>query len=92
MADLDRMVAGLRCRDVLARLSEYLDHDLSPSDLARIEQHVRGCDHCERFGGRFAATVTALKRELGQPAALGVDVAARLRAALAVGITPGEAP
>ncbi len=79
MADLDREVAGLRCREVLGRLSEYLDGELHPSQRARLEAHVRGCDWCERFGGEFGAIVASLRRELASSAPLDAALADRLR-------------
>ena len=60
----ERLVAGLRCGDVLARLSEYLDGDLAASEAARVEEHLRACDWCERFGGDFATAVQALRNAL----------------------------
>ena len=36
MADSERMVGGLRCREVLERLSDYLDGDLGPAEVARV--------------------------------------------------------
>jgi hypothetical protein len=52
MADLNRVVAGIRCIEVLELLSDYLDGDVSQESKERIEAHLRGCDQCERFGGR----------------------------------------
>jgi len=58
----DREVAGLRCTEVLARLSDYLDGDLSPEEVAQVQGHLRGCDWCERFGGAYAGVVRGLRR------------------------------
>jgi anti-sigma factor (TIGR02949 family) len=79
----EREVAGLRCSDVLARLSDYLDGDLPPPDAERLREHLRGCAECERFGGAMAELVRSLRRELadsddGPPR----DVVERLRARL----------
>lgn len=82
MADLDRTVAGIRCREVLARLSDYLDGDLSPAEAARLEAHIRGCDWCERFGGRMGRVVGALRTALDPPLEVPEPVAARLTARL----------
>ncbi|MBK6307691.1 MAG: zf-HC2 domain-containing protein [Gemmatimonadetes bacterium] len=35
MDPLDTVVAGLSCREVLHRLNDFLDGDLSPSDVGR---------------------------------------------------------
>lgn len=57
----ERIVAGLRCGEVLEQLSEYLDGRLGAEQRERIEAHVAGCTTCARFGGQFAAVVTALR-------------------------------
>lgn len=79
MSDLDREVAGIRCREVLEQLSSYLDGELSQEDARRIDSHLMGCDRCEHFGGRFGEAVAALRRELSAAAPVDDDVARRLR-------------
>ena len=83
MADLNRIVAGIRCIEVLGMLSDYLDSEVSPEDRARIEDHLRGCDQCERFGGRMSSIVKSLRETLKEPEPLDDAVAQRLRARLA---------
>ena len=61
---VDREVAGIRCTEVLAHLSDYLDGSVSPELRGRIEAHVGACAWCERFGGAFSATVTRLRTQL----------------------------
>lgn len=68
MPDLDRLVAGLRCRDVLADLSEHLDGTLPAERVAAIEAHLAACDTCARFGGTVGALVAALRA--GSPSAV----------------------
>lgn len=60
----DRVVAGLWCREVLARLSDYLDDELAPAERRQVEAHLRGCDWCERFGGEMAQTIEGLRRAM----------------------------
>jgi anti-sigma factor RsiW len=81
----EREVAGLRCGEVLACLSDYLDDDLPPGERLQVEAHVRGCDGCARFGGRFAALVTRLRAQLANPGPITPEVADRLAARLAAG-------
>ncbi|MBX7079950.1 MAG: zf-HC2 domain-containing protein [Nannocystaceae bacterium] len=57
----DREIAGLRCSEVLALLSSWVDGELTGAQRGAVEGHVRGCDVCERFGGRFAAMVQAIR-------------------------------
>jgi anti-sigma factor (TIGR02949 family) len=35
-----------QCREALTRLDEYLDRELTAHDRARLEKHLRFCDHC----------------------------------------------
>ena len=76
-------VVAMTCTEVLAVLSDYLDGDLDAPARAAVEAHLAGCDNCTRFGGEFAAVVTALRQRLGQaPADAPADVLARVDAAL----------
>ncbi len=59
----ERLVAGLRCSEVLARLTDFVDGELSDAEVEKVKAHVAGCDVCERFGGRFAAVVKALRAQ-----------------------------
>lgn len=79
MADLNRVVAGIRCIEVLGLLSEYLDGEVSPEDRERIEAHLRGCDQCERFGGQMSSFVKSLRETLREPEPLDEGVARRLQ-------------
>ena len=78
MPDPERTVAGLRCREVLADLSAYLDGELTSARRAHIEEHLKGCDWCERFGGEFSALVTAIREALRQPGRPSAAVHRRL--------------
>jgi len=64
MADLNKVVAGIRCIEVLELLSDYLDGDVSQEVKERIEAHLRGCDQCERFGGQVSSIVKSLREQL----------------------------
>lgn len=70
-------VGGVRCGEVLAVLSDFVDGTIEPEMRSRVEEHLRGCNTCERFGGVFAETVRALREGLAAPDA--VDEAARDR-------------
>ena len=75
-------IAGLSCGQVLERLSDYLDGDLSPGDRDRLEAHLRGCDRCARFGGELRAVVGALRSHLARTGQVPGGFRERLRKAL----------
>lgn len=58
---IEREVAGMRCGEVLAELSDYLDGELAAERRGQVEAHLRGCDVCERFGAAFTAAIHALR-------------------------------
>lgn len=78
MPDPERSVAGLRCREVLADLSAYLDDELILERRRHIEEHLKGCDWCERFGGELSAVVTAFREALREPEPPSPEVHRRL--------------
>jgi predicted anti-sigma-YlaC factor YlaD len=78
----DRLVGGLWCHQVLARLSEYMDGELASSDRERIDAHLRVCDVCERFGGDFAYMLREIRSALKTPPAVDGELAERLRRAI----------
>ena len=65
----EREVAGIRCGEVLEDLSDYLDGELPAGRVRQIEEHLAGCDWCERFGGDFARSVARLRERLAPPPA-----------------------
>lgn len=73
----DRIIAGLHCGEVLAELTAFLDGGLPPDRAHRIQEHVKECEDCERFGSEFSAAVFALREILSEPAR-DAEVEARL--------------
>ncbi|MBW2457952.1 MAG: zf-HC2 domain-containing protein [Deltaproteobacteria bacterium] len=78
----DREVGGIRCLHVLAHLAAYVDGEVDDGLRRKIDDHLRGCDWCERFGGAYAATVGEARRLLGAPPPLSKPVQDRLYARL----------
>lgn len=56
------------CDEVEDLLSEYLDGELGPRALTRVELHLATCSCCARHAHELAATIAALHR-LHRPAA-----------------------
>ena len=61
-------------------LSEYVDEELRPADVARVKAHVGICPHCRRVLATLRRTLDGL-RSLREEPALGVadSVIDRLR-------------
>jgi anti-sigma factor RsiW len=78
----EKVIAGLSCGQVLDRLSDYLDGDLPAQESARLEEHLRGCDGCARFGGELKGVVEALRRHLVRSPSLSDGFRERLRKAM----------
>jgi RNA polymerase sigma-70 factor (ECF subfamily) len=51
-----------RCRELVERLSEYLDGELDPGMCAEVEEHLGGCPPCEAFLESLRRTVALLRR------------------------------
>lgn len=77
---MERDIGGIRCGEVLARLGDIVDGDLTEPDRVRITAHVAGCPECARFGERYQEVVRAL-READVPASVAVALDARIRGA-----------
>jgi len=52
------------CREIFARLSEFLDGELDPDLCSRFEGHMDGCPPCQAFLESLRRTIE-LTRNLG---------------------------
>lgn len=68
---------GPGCRDLAARLSEYLDQEVDPDVCAEIEGHLDDCPPCRDFLQSLRRTVH-LVRETPAPEVLPDDVKRRI--------------
>jgi len=66
--------------EIRARLSDYLERDLSPEESSRIETHLEACAPCGSELRELRATVSLLRRlpEPAHPQGLGEAVMARV--------------
>ena len=76
---LDREIAGITCRSVLAGLEDYLSGDLETATVGRIEAHLAECDRCAQFGGAYAGVCRDLHTLLGKPEPVSPLVRDRLK-------------
>jgi anti-sigma factor RsiW len=50
------------CREVLERLSEYLDNELEPGAAIQIAEHLASCSDCEDSKQRLLRSIEACRR------------------------------
>ena len=62
------------CRELLMRMAQGLEGDLSPADRRALARHLQGCKRCGEFSGSLARTVR-LCEKAGAP-----EMSARTRA------------
>jgi len=63
---------GPECRELLGRLSEYLDGELDVSACEKIEEHMDDCPPCQAFLESLRRTVEHVRH--AEPAAIPDDV------------------
>lgn len=74
-------VHTVRCQDLLAEVSDYIEGELDPGVCAELEAHLAGCENCRIVVDTTRKTVLVYRR-LGPPDILPPDVTRRLWAAL----------
>jgi anti-sigma factor RsiW len=70
----------MRCEDLLAALSEYVDGDLDPGICESFEEHLKGCNPCQIVIDNIRQTITLYKA--GKPVELPVQLRQRLHQVL----------
>ncbi|HEU5170249.1 MAG TPA: zf-HC2 domain-containing protein [Gemmatimonadales bacterium] len=73
MATPDRMT----CEEVFARLEDFVDRELSPDEMRRVQEHLDACAACAAEH-RFEASVIRGLREKLQRIDLPQDLLARI--------------
>ena len=71
------------CRELFARLSEYLDEELTPEARQEIEEHLCDCPPCVEFLGSLRRTVELCRQfePPGSPQPLSREASEQLLAA-----------
>ncbi|HUR75381.1 MAG TPA: mycothiol system anti-sigma-R factor [Sporichthya sp.] len=63
------MTSGLphftSCADVIARVAEFIDHELADADCAKIQEHLDECGPCLREFGLDQLVKDVVKRSCG---------------------------
>jgi anti-sigma factor RsiW len=82
MGRLRMRVFGLRCRQAVGLMTDYLDGALDPATVSRIEEHLAGCDGCDAALAQFRTTISLTGRlSADDVAALPDEVRGELLAA-----------
>jgi hypothetical protein len=71
---------AMKCEDMLALLSEYVDGTVDPALCQEFEKHMKGCNPCQVVVDNIRKTITLYRG--GQPYPLPVRFRNRLHAAL----------
>jgi anti-sigma factor (TIGR02949 family) len=74
-------VDRLTCEEAFRRLDDYLDRELSPDEMRRIEEHLRVCEVCTSEFVFEASVLTGVRGKL-QSIAAPPDLLARIAARL----------
>jgi len=48
---------GLTCHEVVALVSDYLEGELAPDVVRRVEEHLALCDGCSRYLEQMRETI-----------------------------------
>jgi mycothiol system anti-sigma-R factor len=73
----------MECEQVVARLWEYLDHQLGPEEARLLQAHLRWCAWCHgayRCDREFLRMLARQRTVCRAPVALGLRIRARLSA------------
>ncbi|MGH9149090.1 MAG: sigma-70 family RNA polymerase sigma factor, partial [Acidimicrobiales bacterium] len=77
------------CRSSVERMGTYVAGHLAPRDVAKVDQHLTGCEPCRRRASELADLSTSLRRTaLPLPLLLAPAVMAKFKAAV-LGSTVG---
>jgi anti-sigma factor (TIGR02949 family) len=52
------------CEEMLRRLDDYLDRELTPAEVRRVEEHLQDCEACVREFGFEASVVQTVRTKL----------------------------
>jgi anti-sigma factor (TIGR02949 family) len=70
------------CEEMLRRLDDYLDRELSAEEIVLVEEHLQDCEACSREFGFEASVIRAVRSKLRE-----VDVPQSLRDSIATSLT-----
>ena len=75
-----RRSRALVCRQLVEKVSAYLDGDLSPTARAQVEDHLAACDDCAGYVAQVERLLQITAAVPGEGAALTDELVASLTA------------
>ena len=60
---MDKEHSLIECREILSRISEYIDGDMEPGLCDEIRRHLEDCRDCDNFIDSVKKTVELYKRD-----------------------------
>jgi len=70
----------MKCKEILAALSDYVDGDLDPELRRALQKHLADCNPCQLVVDNVRQTITVYKS--GRPLELPAELCERLRRVL----------
>jgi hypothetical protein len=70
----------MKCKELLAMLSDYVDGTVDPALCAEFEKHMAGCNPCQVVVDNIRKTITIYRA--GEPYELPLDFKNRLHKVL----------
>ena len=70
----------MKCKEILAALSDYIDGDLDPELCRDLKKHLADCNPCQLVVDNIHQTLTVYKS--GRPLELPAELCERLRSVL----------
>ncbi len=77
---IKREISGMKCKDLLNLLNDYIDGTVDPKICAEFEQHLSGCNPCQVVVDTIKKTITVYKE--CKPYKLPVEFREKLHRAL----------
>lgn len=59
--------SGMECRELLEKLSEYIEGELDPQLCLELEKHMKDCHPCLLFVNSLKKTITLYKYACDDP-------------------------
>lgn len=84
MSRIDR----LTCEETFRRLDDFLDRELSPDEMRRVQEHLDTCEACTREFRFEASVLESVKAKLRRIAAPS-DLLSRITRRIASDQSPG---